>query len=846
MQATEARAFLARTSVFERANADAVWAALLALDDAAEAASTAARLDWRYHPRGRDNIELVLRHGAAMLPWIASRVRDGVLVNVPWCLGPMLLAIGTPEAFAIVWDLAGYDDTSEMVAWEIQPRREVSADELARAADELRAVWLRTHEAVALPLLAARADAGDERARARLAPPPPLTEDVILARLDAAAEAGEWPLFYYGADGRIEYFALRVIAARGDGDAWGIVFQRLTGSYPSALSIQQFTYGTHVDQAFGDHEDIEQVDWEGEGFHGAVVTAWAEPLALDEGVIDELDVRFGTCVEIGYHPYRVAVMHAYLAARGVRWPAIDGALAALGLAGATTVITSDAFHHVIGYNGREGTPDVPWEILPSESPAMRSLAAALVARDASRFAPGESNLDWRLHAHQVEALDPPWLDARIDGGDGGWLAAAMREAAITCDERGLVPLADARAHLAAHARYEHGAGHRVAGSGDRGHYVQDSDRTWAALLSLADADELARTELVWGMPVRAAARNTALAERYGAGLVAWARRFVVDGALADRPGPGCVRACLLHLGDRSVLELLLELGDAPLLDDWLARDGRIATLVELARDAAATAARAVLRTHALLDDARVRPLAGDALLAELGVSATLSAAHVLARLDRAAALPADSRDHWPRFFENSYPGKSELHGLRLLAAREREGDRWTLILERVSGYSPLRVERFVFGHAPPGHTDGHRDDTDRQVHLELPSVAPDPAMLLTEQPDYWAVREAPSVVPALRGYLADHGGLHPIVTPASELLAHLTDPVIVADTLAFQHLEGRPPTGCEPRPTNAAPSESIAYRSVAAALAARDPSLFEAGAPNTDWRVHARFAIGEG
>jgi hypothetical protein len=82
--------------------ADRTWAALLSLEDGAEFLTHARRISWEFHVRGRDNLALLERYGAAILPWLRSRLRpDGVLVNVPWCVVPCLLAIGERDALEL-------------------------------------------------------------------------------------------------------------------------------------------------------------------------------------------------------------------------------------------------------------------------------------------------------------------------------------------------------------------------------------------------------------------------------------------------------------------------------------------------------------------------------------------------------------------------------------------------------------------------------------------------------------------------------------------------------------------------------------------------------------------------
>jgi len=89
----------AGTMVFE---SDRVWAAFLSLEDAAEFVKHARRIRWEFQVRGRDNVALHERYGDGILPWIESRIEgEGALVNVPWCVVPCLLAIGTRDALDV-------------------------------------------------------------------------------------------------------------------------------------------------------------------------------------------------------------------------------------------------------------------------------------------------------------------------------------------------------------------------------------------------------------------------------------------------------------------------------------------------------------------------------------------------------------------------------------------------------------------------------------------------------------------------------------------------------------------------------------------------------------------------
>jgi hypothetical protein len=70
-------------------------------------------------------------------------------------------------------------------------------------------------------------------------------------------------------------------------------------------------------------------------------------------------------------------------------------------------------------------------------------------------------------------------------GDHRDLRAAMRDARLPIlEERGLMPLAEARDLLAGTTVFTEGKGRMVDGT-----FVLESDRVWAALLSLEDAAE---------------------------------------------------------------------------------------------------------------------------------------------------------------------------------------------------------------------------------------------------------------------------------------------------------------------------------------------------------------------
>lgn len=145
LPSAEARRFLASVDVFRRGKAkfvggsrvfesDRVWAALLSLDNAEEFVRHAKRMEWAFGGRGRGNTAAVERYGIGILPWIESRLRDdGVLVNVPSCVVPCLLAIGTTGALELALRVHAVTDTASA---HVEPRARPSAAQTRAAASE--------------------------------------------------------------------------------------------------------------------------------------------------------------------------------------------------------------------------------------------------------------------------------------------------------------------------------------------------------------------------------------------------------------------------------------------------------------------------------------------------------------------------------------------------------------------------------------------------------------------------------------------------------------------------------------------------------------------------------------
>ncbi|MBK9036188.1 MAG: hypothetical protein IPL61_33920 [Myxococcales bacterium] len=880
----EARSILAANPAVTRDNLDQVWAALVSLADGAELAAAAAQLEWQMPPRGRDNIALVERYGAGALAWLRTRVGHGVLINHPWCVLPCVMALDDPGALELLLEVDGViADGGTMVAWVFE-RPPVPDDHEALAAAALDQVlaWTRTHPDVAYPVLARRArtvpraaaalralalrSPSDVGARLAAAGAPELvaeldlatglTAEAVLAELEDAS-ARSWPTFHAGVDGRLEYFGQRLIGVRApSGDGWAVVIERMQGSDPDMFMIARYAYGPYAEGGFAfDHRvdlpfELECDEEDAPVFRGAVAQGPAGELRIDESVFARHDLRPGWNTEYGSWSARTIAIRAYLAEHpDAYWPPVADALAAAGLPDGEVVVASQAYEHPSS-PGPDGG-EQPWHVAVSDAPAIRSLVLALVARDPARFAPGPSNLDWRVHALCESEFVDPWTEHRVDTA-AGYLPAAMQEAAVEVDARGLMPLAEARALVATATSLARGDGRYVGAR-----WVWDHDRAWAALLSLETADEAAavfgRLDLAAGP--RAAAENRALVERYGDGALALiAARARPDGVIAATSP--LVRATVLAVASSAGFKFVWDLGgwDEPgatgtpdaqataLFGAWVGAHPEVG-FVELGRLAAGgdAAAASFLQTWATpqarkvfrwlvagLDEQRAR-----ALYAQIGLSAELVPAHVLACLDYWAAQAGDA---WPRFVTGVGPSR-EYHALRLIGARVAGGDDWIVVLERLEGYAHyLKVQRYVYADdLPSGMQAGHARalaDVASGLHQQVTPTDADAALI--EAPDYWTrIDGAPAQVALARGLIAAAPAR--VWADPAEVVAALGRPaeVIVAMT-AFAHTEGTP-----------LPSQTACFRSLAEAIVARDPARFTPGDSNLAPLAHVATA-GEG
>jgi hypothetical protein len=186
-------------------------------------------------------------------------------------------------------------------------------------------------------------------------------------------------------------------------------------------------------------------------------------------------------------------------------------------------------------------------------------------------------------------LEPPWRDHRAPtDGERGYVGAAMAETCVTLDERGLMPLGDARAVLAECPPLARGDGRWARTPVGEELWVWDLDRTWAALLSLEDAEEAVRAFAAVRMvdPPRGAANNRALVERYGDAAADIVLSCARSGPIAVTGSPFLL-ATVMALGSPAGFRLVaFELPEDPevtsLLVEWIAAHPAVG-YVELAR-----------------------------------------------------------------------------------------------------------------------------------------------------------------------------------------------------------------------------------------------------------------------
>lgn len=244
----------------------------------------------------------------------------------------------------------------------------------------------------------------------------------------------------------------------------------------------------------------------------------------------------------------------------------------------------------------------------------------------------------------------------------------------------------------------------------------------------------------------------------------------------------------------------------------------------------------------------------------------LTDADVLGRLDEV------STHGWPGFTGLS---RTEYHALRLTAVRSATSDAWAIVFESVLGSfiadpaeEPFAAAVWTTGYGPHievGSRHGeHRGlglhpgpRNERSLRIEgvvvdgpagrlvardamLESLDLRPGMLTNGEES----AEVPIDVLLIRAYLATYPDSLWYPTPEVVALLEVPDPQVIVSTTELAHVLGRevPAYGDPALDAIAiAPSESETYRSLARAIAHRDPERFCPGESNTDWRRWVRF-----
>jgi hypothetical protein len=198
-----------------------------------------------------------------------------------------------------------------------------------------------------------------------------------------------------------------------------------------------------------------------------------------------------------------------------------------------------------------------------------------------------------------------------------FVAQAMRDGGVAdLDERGLMPLAEARRRLARKRVFARGEQEQVGGIA-----VLGADRLWAALLSLADAAEFVKvaSRLRWEHPQRGR-DNVAPHERYGDAILPWlAGALGPDGRFP--PNLWCAAPCLLRIGGPDALDVALRVRRAGFLADWLDRHPEGFALLAGRAESGDDAARRALVAVATDDPAAVRGVLGAERAARLQLPA---------------------------------------------------------------------------------------------------------------------------------------------------------------------------------------------------------------------------------
>jgi len=386
-----------------------------------------------------------------------------------------------------------------------------------------------------------------------------------------------------------------------------------------------------------------------------------------------------------------------------------------------------------------------------------------------------------------------------------------------------------------------------------------SDDLWFALLSLENGAEFCREalRLDWQFPLRGW-DNVDAVTRYGLEALPWIAAMLASGFTRWPHFQSSLEQMLISLGagaaptvtrverpgdpdpDRLGLEWLQKHRSAA----WVALanaatngDDEAKRVVSLLMTRTPSVARRELKkvgAHQFIDGSRNR----------------VSVETILRILDSAAASDDDERMPWPKF--SAAAGHFEFHAMRLIAVRAEHGDEWGVLVEVIQGDVldpdarwPATIQQYTYGSNVPIGGRYLQDVRALPVRVKDGAlVKPVKAKLdssLFERLDLrpgesisGAVEDATSVLAIRAALELARPKLFPHPRPLVTALK-VPRPIVLVVCDAFEHVEG---TAWGPSPLAKLPSQSVAWRSVAEAVVARDPKRFEPGTPNTDWRLH--------
>lgn len=424
---------------------------------------------------------------------------------------------------------------------------------------------------------------------------------------------------------------------------------------------------------------------------------------------------------------------------------------------------------------------------------------------------------------------------------------------IAIDERGLFSLEESRAVLSTMKSYTR----------------ENADVVWGSLLSLENAKEFVSfaSALDWKFPMLRGWDNEDAVTRYGPEVLPWLEVLLdrIKGKVGSIPASpfNFVWTHLVAVGPTAVHAVLRakKEGDADpdklgLVVEWLERHGADAW-VALARAADSGAPEAKRAFDAM---AKRQPRVAAKHLKAAGLNtrvgpAELTAELILKTLDAAAASQMTERMPWPSLRPSA--GHFEYHAMRVITVRQDEGsagkagaqgrgDHWGVLIEVVQGDLldrkvewPAIVQQYLYGSkvlaggrylvdARPLKLNAKKLKIDASVAAKLDLR---PGQSVTGAVEHWddvlAIRAA--LIKQRTSVFPDPKKVIKALKVPKAKVINVTD--------SFEHVDG---TVLGKGELAALPSSSIAWRTLAEALAARDASKFNAGNANTDWRHHVK------